>query len=161
MHCCLFSTDVGTCPPGWSLNADSCYYIDTNPVTFADAETSCESMGAKLTSIHNAEDQTYHSCKLAADQKRYHKVNILGRRCIATGLLLSSPELKPRANFPWRCYVIFETCQIIGNVDKFLISEKYWPLGVLETTNTIQIQFLAKFVRLPSVIWNWLIPLYG
>ena len=54
---------LGDCPPGWSLNGENCYYIETRKVKYNEAKAGCEAFGAKLTSIHSAEEQSYHSSK--------------------------------------------------------------------------------------------------
>ncbi|XP_072020262.1 macrophage mannose receptor 1-like [Amphiura filiformis] len=55
---------LGDCPAGWSLNGESCYYLDQTKKTYYDARTSCEAMGSTLTSIHSADEQSYHSLRV-------------------------------------------------------------------------------------------------
>ncbi|XP_022082062.1 secretory phospholipase A2 receptor-like [Acanthaster planci] len=54
---------VGNCPTEWNLFGDSCYFIDSSPTLFHDAESICEARGAKLASIHSAEEQSYLSLR--------------------------------------------------------------------------------------------------
>ncbi|XP_038077198.1 lymphocyte antigen 75-like [Patiria miniata] len=54
---------VGSCPTGWNLFGDYCYFIDTTGTTFNDAETMCKAKGSKLVSIHTAEEQSYLSLR--------------------------------------------------------------------------------------------------
>ena len=58
-----YLTGVGTCPSGWSLFGDYCYFVESTSTLYNDAEALCEAKGAKLTSIHSAEEQSYLSCK--------------------------------------------------------------------------------------------------
>ncbi|XP_072020213.1 macrophage mannose receptor 1-like [Amphiura filiformis] len=55
---------LGDCPPGWSLFDENCYYLEQTKKTYDNARTSCEAFGAKLTSIHSAEEQSYHSMRV-------------------------------------------------------------------------------------------------
>ncbi|XP_033624558.1 macrophage mannose receptor 1-like [Asterias rubens] len=54
---------VGNCPTDWSLFGDFCFFVDTTQTSFNDAETRCETKGAKLASIHSAEVQSYLSLR--------------------------------------------------------------------------------------------------
>ena len=62
---------LGDCPPGWSLNGENCYYVETRKVKYAEAKAGCEAFGATLTSIHSPEEQSYHSSKCSDTLNMY------------------------------------------------------------------------------------------
>ncbi|XP_033107417.1 macrophage mannose receptor 1-like isoform X2 [Anneissia japonica] len=61
---------VGSCPPGWSLNGNSCYKITTDAdLTFDAASAACQNIQAELASIHDEDTQSFMSLKTEIAQK--------------------------------------------------------------------------------------------
>ena len=65
------------CPTDWVGYQDSCYFVEsTKTSTYGIASTACTEQGATLTSVSNAEEQTFLAGKLGrlvgegADAKR-------------------------------------------------------------------------------------------
>ncbi|XP_072020400.1 macrophage mannose receptor 1-like [Amphiura filiformis] len=51
---------IGTCPAGWTLFGDSCYYVSLDDSsTWTGSQTSCEGLNANLVSIHGADEQSF------------------------------------------------------------------------------------------------------
>ncbi|XP_072174350.1 macrophage mannose receptor 1-like [Diadema setosum] len=50
---------ISTCDAGWTLFGDNCYYFEWASKNFDDAEMSCTSKGAHLTSILSEEEQMF------------------------------------------------------------------------------------------------------
>ncbi|XP_072021353.1 macrophage mannose receptor 1-like [Amphiura filiformis] len=52
---------INPCQEGWDDSGDFCYKVMTEQLTFEEANRECETHNAKLSSIHNEEEQAYHT----------------------------------------------------------------------------------------------------
>ncbi|XP_072021135.1 perlucin-like protein [Amphiura filiformis] len=77
----------GSCPPEWLPHEENCYFISTDRLTFHAAQTSCQSMGAELTSVHSAAENTF----------LLHEMQASGIQGMWIGLHDTSSE----GNFQW------------------------------------------------------------
>lgn len=60
----IITLAIGSCPSGWTLFGDSCYYISLDDSsTWTGAQTSCEQIDADLVSIHGADEQSFLTSK--------------------------------------------------------------------------------------------------
>ncbi|XP_038588166.1 galactose-specific lectin nattectin-like [Micropterus salmoides] len=65
------------CSGGWSEFSCRCFHYVPTPMTWAQAEKNCESMGGNLASVHNAEE--YHNIqRLITSASRENKETWIG-----------------------------------------------------------------------------------
>ncbi len=79
----LSCADIGSCPTGWQLFGDYCYYFSLEDTsTWNGAQATCEGMNANLVSIHDAAEQSFLSSKSCNINHTTSSVKVLFPHCV-------------------------------------------------------------------------------
>ena len=68
---CMFADAASQCRRDWQRYGTSCYFVNTAPLTWPDAQTYCESKGGNLASIADS-GVNDHVTYLVRDSQKAH-----------------------------------------------------------------------------------------
>ena len=87
IHSSVSFSTAGSCPDGddWKSFKGHCYYVNSDQLTFREANTYCNSKGAHLVSIQSSLENSFVRSIVSLEYAIIHYLGVTSDRCACSG----------------------------------------------------------------------------